>query len=233
MTSGLWVNVAEAGGWSLLGRSVIAGRSGVSLLGHTWSHGESEFHISIVAEQFLYPTHWASLTVQLVKNPPAMQVTLVRFLGWEYLLENRHLEWPDHTPVSLFLPLRKLRGHSVYRKETKSTRVLMELDTSVGGGAWGKRPFPPNWDSCLLQAGDIIPPVTQTLPSSSNPISSADPSLSTVHTRLQTFPLMSFLYLLLSPVKAHCFQMSQQNLTMDFLVVQWIRICLPVQGTWV
>ena len=50
MTSGLWVNVAEAGGWSLLGRSVIAGRSGVSLLGHTWSHGESEFHISIVAE---------------------------------------------------------------------------------------------------------------------------------------------------------------------------------------
>ena len=29
----------------------------------------------------------ASLVVQLVKNPPAMQETLVRFLGWEVLLE--------------------------------------------------------------------------------------------------------------------------------------------------
>ena len=28
-----------------------------------------------------------SLVVQLVKNPPAMQETLVRFLGWEDLLE--------------------------------------------------------------------------------------------------------------------------------------------------
>ena len=26
---------------------------------------------------------WASLVAQLVKNPPAMQETLVRFLGWE------------------------------------------------------------------------------------------------------------------------------------------------------
>ena len=29
----------------------------------------------------------ASLVAQLVKNPPAMQETLVRFLGWEDLLE--------------------------------------------------------------------------------------------------------------------------------------------------
>ena len=29
----------------------------------------------------------ASLIAQLVKNPPAMQETLVRFLGWEDLLE--------------------------------------------------------------------------------------------------------------------------------------------------
>ena len=29
----------------------------------------------------------ASLVVQLVKNPPAMQETLVRFLGWEDPLE--------------------------------------------------------------------------------------------------------------------------------------------------
>jgi len=26
---------------------------------------------------------WASLVAQLVKNPPVMQETLVRFLGWE------------------------------------------------------------------------------------------------------------------------------------------------------
>ena len=32
-------------------------------------------------------TSWASLVAQLVKNPPAMQETPVRFLGWEDLLE--------------------------------------------------------------------------------------------------------------------------------------------------
>ena len=31
--------------------------------------------------------YWASLVAQLVKNPPAMQETLVRFLGWEDPLE--------------------------------------------------------------------------------------------------------------------------------------------------
>ena len=30
---------------------------------------------------------WASLVVQLVKNPPAMQETPVQFLDWEDLLE--------------------------------------------------------------------------------------------------------------------------------------------------
>ena len=30
---------------------------------------------------------WASLVAQLVKNPPATQETLVRFLGWEDPLE--------------------------------------------------------------------------------------------------------------------------------------------------
>ena len=29
----------------------------------------------------------ASLIAQLVKNPPAMQETLIQFLGWEDLLE--------------------------------------------------------------------------------------------------------------------------------------------------
>ena len=32
-------------------------------------------------------TNWASLVAQLVKNPPAMQETLVRSLGWEDPLE--------------------------------------------------------------------------------------------------------------------------------------------------
>ena len=32
---------------------------------------------------------WASLIVQLVKNPPAMQETPVQFLGWEDPLEKR------------------------------------------------------------------------------------------------------------------------------------------------
>ena len=30
---------------------------------------------------------WTSLVAQLVKNLPAMQETLVQFLGWEDLLE--------------------------------------------------------------------------------------------------------------------------------------------------
>ena len=32
-------------------------------------------------------THWASLVAQMIKNPPAMQETWVRSLGWEDLLE--------------------------------------------------------------------------------------------------------------------------------------------------
>ena len=31
--------------------------------------------------------YWASLVAQLVKNPPAMRETPVRFLGWEDLLK--------------------------------------------------------------------------------------------------------------------------------------------------
>ena len=40
-------------------------------------------------EEIDYPLQysWASLVVQLVKNPPAMQETRVRFLGWEDPLE--------------------------------------------------------------------------------------------------------------------------------------------------
>ena len=35
----------------------------------------------------IYVFIWASLAVQLVKNPPAMQEILVQFLGWEDPLE--------------------------------------------------------------------------------------------------------------------------------------------------
>ena len=34
------------------------------------------------------PYTWASLVAQLVKNPPAMQETWVRSLGWDDSLEN-------------------------------------------------------------------------------------------------------------------------------------------------
>ena len=34
-----------------------------------------------------YLIHWASLVAQLIKSPPAMQETPVRFLGQEDLLE--------------------------------------------------------------------------------------------------------------------------------------------------
>ena len=37
----------------------------------------------------IYRTDWASLVAQLVKNPPTMQETWVRFLGWEDSLEKR------------------------------------------------------------------------------------------------------------------------------------------------
>ena len=35
----------------------------------------------------MYLSKWVSLTAQLVKNPPVMQETPVRFLGLEDLLE--------------------------------------------------------------------------------------------------------------------------------------------------
>ena len=45
--------------------------------------------------------YWASLIAQLVKNPPAMQETLVRFLGQEDPLEKGS---PTHSSI-LGLPL--------------------------------------------------------------------------------------------------------------------------------
>ena len=48
-------------------------------------------------EMIGYPLQysWASLVAQLVKNPPVMQETWVRSLGWEDLLESQ-------TPLSDF-----------------------------------------------------------------------------------------------------------------------------------
>ena len=42
-----------------------------------------------VGEGIVYPLQysWASLAIQKVKNPPAMQETCVRSLGWKDLLE--------------------------------------------------------------------------------------------------------------------------------------------------
>ena len=45
---------------------------------------------------------WASLVAQLAKNQPAKQETLVRFLGWEDLLEKARDRLP--TPVFLGFP---------------------------------------------------------------------------------------------------------------------------------
>ena len=44
----------------------------------------SEVHCSALGTKY---KEWASLTAQLVKNPPAMQETPVQFLGWEDPLE--------------------------------------------------------------------------------------------------------------------------------------------------
>ena len=41
----------------------------------------------VIPFQRKYSYRWASLIAQLVKNPPAMQETLVQFLGWEDPLE--------------------------------------------------------------------------------------------------------------------------------------------------
>ena len=40
-----------------------------------------------VLHLMLITLKWVSLVAQLIKNPPAMQEILVRFLGWEDLLE--------------------------------------------------------------------------------------------------------------------------------------------------
>ena len=45
---------------------------------------------------FFFLNSWASLVAQLVKNPVAMQKTLVQFLGWEDTLQKR---WANHSSI--------------------------------------------------------------------------------------------------------------------------------------
>ena len=60
--------------------------------------------------------YWASLVAQLVKNPPAMWETWVRFLGWEDPLEKGQL------PIPVFWPG---EFHGLY-----SPQGSKELDTT-------------------------------------------------------------------------------------------------------
>ena len=60
---------------------------------------------------YLLQHSWASLVAQMVKNPPAMQETWVRSLGWEDSLE----QGMQPTPVLLpgeFHGQRSLAGYS-------------------------------------------------------------------------------------------------------------------------
>ena len=52
-----------------------------------------------------------SLIAQLVKNPPAMQETLVQSLGWEDLLEKETATMPVFLPGE-FYRQRSLEGYS-------------------------------------------------------------------------------------------------------------------------
>ena len=56
----------------------------VATLSEVW---ESYASCSVPFLQDYFGNVWASLVTQLVKNPPAMQETCVRSLGWEDPLE--------------------------------------------------------------------------------------------------------------------------------------------------
>ena len=81
-----------------------------------------------------------SLLVQLVKNPPAMQETLVQFLGWEDPLEK---EIAIHSSIlAREIPRKEERGglhtvHGVAKNQTRlSTHALLTycLLTEQGAG---------------------------------------------------------------------------------------------------
>ena len=57
---------------------------------------ESSQEESLLASGGCQQSFRGFLVSQLVKNPPAMQKTLVRFLGWEDPLEKR---WATHSSI--------------------------------------------------------------------------------------------------------------------------------------
>ena len=71
---------------------------------------------------------WASLIVQLVKNPPAIQETLVRFLGWEDPLEKRWATPFQYSWTSLVAQLVK------NLPATRDMGSTPGLGRSLGGG---------------------------------------------------------------------------------------------------
>ena len=53
-----------------------------------WHH-QLDGHLDCFQVRDSFRVSWASLVAQLVKNLPAVQETLVRFLGWEDPLKKR------------------------------------------------------------------------------------------------------------------------------------------------
>jgi len=62
---------------------------------------------------------WASLVAQTVKNPPAIQETQLRSLGWEDPLEKRFLTGKFHEQ-------RSLEGYSPWGYNAKSLTRLSD-----------------------------------------------------------------------------------------------------------
>ena len=74
---------------------------------------------SAPAEVIDYPLQysWASLVAQLIKNPPAMQETCVRSLGWEDPLEEG---MATHSSILAWrIPMDKGAWHVVSKSQTR------------------------------------------------------------------------------------------------------------------
>ena len=77
---------------------MLAVRRGCTDPLHTHTQSPSASGVDICKDSWL---EWASLIAQLVKNPPAIQETPVRFMGWDDLLEKGQA---THSSI-LVLPL--------------------------------------------------------------------------------------------------------------------------------
>ena len=72
------------------------------------------YSVIIIILSIILLLFWASLIAQVVKNPPAMQETLVRFLGRKDPLEKDRLP----TPVFLGFPVAQLVKNMPAMQET-------------------------------------------------------------------------------------------------------------------